>query len=421
MEEISLAANGIKIYSYKNPALHGFFISLFLRAGSMYESAENNGITHFLEHVSIRNVNKLMNGTLYSTLDATGLDLNASTYSEMVQFYVGGASEHFRLGAELIARLLSPLILSRAEIDAERKRIKAEIRENDDKSSLSSFAATFVYEGTPLSRSIAGSNGSVDKISGKRLEEYRQNVFTPDNVFAYVTGNFSEHDIEALAAELAKYPLGGGERHENFAPVPAAFMKREACVHIKNADFTKLRFSFDIDMAKTSLPETDILYDVLFSGYSAWFYMEMSEKRGMCYDVSGSLERYRNIGEFVFTYEVREADVYDSIAIAVDILRRIKSELLPESALMKAAYVDNAYTLYDDAREFNFTFAYDAHIMALPYRSVEDRIAAYRAVTPESVRRAARDIFRREALTLSVKGRKKKLDAARMSAILSAL
>lgn len=421
MEKISLAANGIKIYSYKNPALHGFFISLFLRAGSMYESAENNGITHFLEHVSIRNVNKLMNGTLYSTLDATGLDLNASTYSEMVQFYVGGASEHFRLGAELIARLLSPLVLSRAEIDAERKRIKAEIRENDDKSSLSSFAAAFVYEGTPLSRSIAGSNGSVDKISGKRLEEYRKSVFTPDNVFAYVTGNFSERDIEALAAELAKYPLGGGERHENLAPVPAAFMKREACVHIKSADFTKLRFSFDIDMAKTSLPETDILYDVLFSGYSAWFYMEMSEKRGMCYDVSGSLERYRNIGEFVFTYEVREADVYDSIAIAVDILRRIKSELLPESALMKAAYVDNAYTLYDDAREFNFTFAYDAHIMELTYRSVEDRIAAYRAVSPESVRRAARDIFRREALTLSVKGRKKKLDAARMSAILSAL
>lgn len=421
MEEISLAANGIKIYSYKNPALHGFFISLFLRAGSMYESAENNGITHFLEHVSIRNVNKLMNGTLYSTLDATGLDFNASTYSEMVQFYVGGASEHFRLGAELIARLLSPLVLSRAEIDAERKRIKAEIRENDDKSSLSSFAAAFVYEGTPLSRSIAGSNGSVDKISGKRLEEYRKSVFTPDNVFAYVTGNFSERDIEALAAELAKYPLGVGERHENLAPVPAAFMKREACVHIKSADFTKLRFSFDVDMAKTSLPETDILYDVLFSGYSAWFYMEMSEKRGMCYDVSGSLERYRNVGEFVFTYEVREADVYDSVAIAVDILRRIKSELLPESALMKAAYVDNAYTLYDDAREFNFTFAYDAHIMELPYRSVEDRIAAYRAVTPESVRRAARDIFRREALTLSVKGRKKKLDVERMSAILSAL
>ena len=69
MEKQRTLKNGIKLYSYKNPDVHGFFISLFLKAGSMYESAEESGITHFLEHVSIRNVNALMNGELYPTLD----------------------------------------------------------------------------------------------------------------------------------------------------------------------------------------------------------------------------------------------------------------------------------------------------------------------------------------------------------------
>ena len=73
--EISLKSkNGINIYAYKNPNLHSFHLSLFLRAGAMFETAADGGITHFLEHVSIRNVNKIMNGTLYRTLDKYGLE-----------------------------------------------------------------------------------------------------------------------------------------------------------------------------------------------------------------------------------------------------------------------------------------------------------------------------------------------------------
>ena len=46
MENCRTTKNGVKIYTYKNDRSHGFFISLFVKAGSMYESAEENGITH---------------------------------------------------------------------------------------------------------------------------------------------------------------------------------------------------------------------------------------------------------------------------------------------------------------------------------------------------------------------------------------
>ena len=64
MEKRYVTENGVEIFGYENPSLHGFFISLFLRAGSMYEAERDSGITHFLEHVAIRNVNKLYGGTL---------------------------------------------------------------------------------------------------------------------------------------------------------------------------------------------------------------------------------------------------------------------------------------------------------------------------------------------------------------------
>ena len=65
MNKSLIAENGIKIYGYKNPALHGFFISLFFKGGSMYEREEDMGITHFLEHVLVRNVNKLYGMKIY--------------------------------------------------------------------------------------------------------------------------------------------------------------------------------------------------------------------------------------------------------------------------------------------------------------------------------------------------------------------
>ena len=132
--EVSLKTkNGINVYAYKNPALHSFHISLFLRAGAMFEAPEESGITHFLEHVSIRNVNKLMDGALYRTLDRYGLEFNASSFSEMVQFYMSGAAVNFHHAAEIFAKLLSPLALEKSDVDAERKRIKAELRESDEK------------------------------------------------------------------------------------------------------------------------------------------------------------------------------------------------------------------------------------------------------------------------------------------------
>ena len=43
--EVSLKTkNGINVYAYKNPDLHSFHLSLFLRAGAMFESAAESGM-----------------------------------------------------------------------------------------------------------------------------------------------------------------------------------------------------------------------------------------------------------------------------------------------------------------------------------------------------------------------------------------
>ena len=410
--------NGMRVYTLENPAQHGFFLSLFVRAGSIYEEEEESGITHFLEHVSIRNIHHLMGETLYATLDRCGLEFNASTFNEMVQFYISGAKEHFAEAAEILCRVFSSIALPRTEIDLERLRIKAEIREGDEKNSLAAFTARSLYPDSPLKNPIVGTMRSVSAMTVKRLEAYRARIFTTENLFFYATGAVGEDEIAALLSILEKYDLPRGEKRENAPALPSAFGRRDGEVYIKNADFTMIRFNFDVDMSRVCSQELDLLYDLLLSGYGARFFVEMSEKRGLFYDINGGIDRYKNGGLFYFSFEVKEKNIEESIAIVLDILSDLKTNVCKTEDLIKAPYVDNAYLLCDDAREMNFTFAYDSHILELPYRCLEDRKAAYLAVTGERIREAARAVFALKNLSLTLKGKKKKLDADKLRSLL---
>jgi len=422
MEKRCVTKNGIEIYSYKNPSLHSFFISLFLRAGSMYEEERDSGITHFLEHVAIRNVNKLSGGGLYAELDRRGVEFNASTYSEMVQFYVSGATDKFRFGADILSKLFSPIALDKKEIDAERKRIKAEIREADDKSSLLAFTNGIVHAGTSLARSITGTLSGVDRITGARLENYRRSVFNSDNVFFYITGSFTDEDVAYLTSLVESLEVsGGGEANANIAPLSRDHFNRPHTVSVKNDDYTMVRFTFDLDMTRVTVPEVDLIYDMLLSGYDSRFFIEMSEVRGLFYDLTGAVERYKNVGELYFSFEVRRGELESAVGMTVDILNEFKKTLHAHDRLMKSGYVDNAYMLYDDARELNFTFAYDNHVMDLGYASIDERRSAYARISAEDIRRAASIIFTRDNLTLTLKGDRKRINTDKLTDIVSRL
>ena len=420
-EQKRIAKNGIPLYSMTNEHSHGVYISMFLKSGVMYEGEDECGITHFLEHIAIRNVSALMGGELYRQLDEYGMDFNAATYNEMVQFYISGNSSTIRRASEIITSLLSPISLPREELEAERNRIKAEIREADDRTSLATFAGSFVWENTTLERPITGTLGDVSRITARRLEEYRKKIFTKGNLFFYVTGNATDDDLSYLLELIGSYSLSEsatdrGEKINN-APMPKSFCARSPEVRVKNADFTKLRYSFDVDMSRVSACELDVLYELVLGGYSSDFFVELSEKRGLFYDLSGAVEHYTNVSQFYFTYELKASRLYEAVEKTMELLNRYAGEI-PNERCMRAAYVDNAYMLLDDSRDLNFTFGYDNHILGLGYQGVEDRRQAYAAITPERMREVAREVFRPENMTVAIKCSKKKTDIERLNSIL---
>lgn len=421
MEEKRITASGIPVYLYPNPALHGFCLSLYVRAGSLYETAEQSGETHFIEHMVFRNINHRMKGGLYPLLDRCGLSFNAETYKEFMQFYIVGAKEHFVDAVTVFSHLFDPMVLPRDQIDPERMRIKSEIRESDEGTSLDYFSDSIVWKDTALERSILGRAGTLDRMGSKFLTDAARRIFSRNNLFFYVTGAVTKENLDYFCAAISTPVEETVPTRNNVAPLPENFGNRPRQVFIKNSDETVLRFSFDFAAEKYTNAELMLLYDILFYGECGKIYRELSDKTGLIYSFDPCLERYRNAGALHLKYEVRPANLLRSVELVCQILQGLKEGLTDELDYVRPLYLDNGGLLFDNAEEFNWTRAYEVHVLDCPYPDHAARSSAFGVVSAQRISQIAKEIFCTRNLTLTLKGNKRQIQADRLVEITEVL
>ena len=421
-EQMVRTGNGAAVYSYPNAHLHSFCICLYLRAGSLFETDERNGISHFFEHIVFKNINQKYGGRLYQKLDQLGLEFNGCTYREFMQFIITGACAHFEEAADILTSIFEPLTISAEEIATERKRIKSEIREYDEVKSLEYFTQQIVWKDTSLKNTIGGTFSNLDRIGKQALRQASEELLSVNNLFFYVTGSYSDKQMAHLIRRIEAYPLKETVPfRENLAPVPDTFFKRNCQVEVKNSTYYSVRISFDVNAGKYSDAENSLLYDIMFEGESCRMHQELSEKTGFIYSFGAQYERYCNIGNLSVYYEVRPADLYQSIEKVMDICCGMKRDLTDELTYILPAYVDNAELLLDDAEDFNWNRAYECHILGEAYPSVAARKAAYQAVTIQRIMEIAGEIFTCSGLLVTLKAPKDKVDTQRIRTICSRL
>ena len=406
MEKRIDTISGIPVYSYLNPHLHKFCLCMYVKGGSMYERKTENGISHFFEHVVIRNINVLMEGGLYQVLDRLGLSFNGCTYKEFIQFSISGASCHFQEAAGIFARLLDPLVLSEKEVRTERKRIRAEIREYDEKDSIERRMEKLVWKGTSLAREIAGKRKIIDRIGKNELSAYREKLLSRGNVFFYVTGQCRKEDLGRLVSLLDTKRLSCAfPRRMNLAPVPEPFFRRKPELCFLDGETTEVSISFDVDTLRYTDACQRLFFDMLFAGDCCPFYQELSEKTGYIYSYEEEFERYQNIGAIRVSYEVATGKLLKAFDRTIEIFRQAKRSA-ENLQYVRVRYEDNRDMELDDAADFNWNRAYDCHILEMCSTDREEEIRSSRQVTEEDMTRMAEEIFRTNNMTVAVKGKK---------------
>lgn len=409
MEWNHRCANGLRVYGATNEHLHGFCIGIYILAGSMYEGERENGITHLFEHCVFRNLKKRYDQDFYELLTRHGLVFNACTYKEFVSFEISGLPSGLPFAAELMEKMFLPFDLTAEEYRTEKQRIKAEIREESETTTLNYLLNKKAWNGTSLERTIAGTCGGVERISRKQLAAFRERFLTAGNMLVYLTGKVPQEVLPRLLTAAERIPAYQGTVLDNTAPVPADFGRRQQVVHRKASSYHYLALAFDIDNARFSAGIRDLLYSVLFEGEDALFYQQMSERTGLVYSVDSTLEQYRNISKLSFRFEVARKDIPAALRELGGLFRMLREGAFSfENCLQKQ--LTKWELMRDDPCSLNWSMAYENHILgAEPVEPEKPRFGRYQGITKEDLMAAAGEIFRRENLTFAVKGNVKAL------------
>jgi predicted Zn-dependent peptidase len=421
MQEKTVNINGVNIYSLLNPNLRSFCLCLYIRAGSIFETSADNGISHLFEHVVFRNV-KSKYKNFYEELALHGIDMQGTTYKEFIQIEINGPAYGFAFAVEVLCHFFDEIEISKTELLKEKNRIKAEIREEGERTSLDSYFNKLVWKDTEVEKDILGYCKVLDRISIKKLNGFRREVFSKDNFFIYITGNVSPKEIELLNEKIEKLDIPQNEaKRENTVTLNKEFFNRSGKVEVKNDYWHYIKFGFDFDSAKFSGGVLDILYSVLFKGENALVYNYLSEENPIIYSYDATQEQYDNIANLNFKFEVSKAKLIDAIKIVVELLNNVKDGKFNFESSFKFETILVEIDL-DKPTSLNWNMAYYNHILkTTPIDYTDELYGRFKGVTKEQVMAAAKEIFQTKNMTVAIKGNKKKINTEEIENILKNL
>lgn len=363
---------------------------------------------------------------LYYELESVGGFLGACTYKEFIHFYVTATPRYFSNLVKIAAALLGGLEADAADCVAEKRLVLSEIREDNQKNDIDFLSDKYVWAETSLQNPVLGTISSVKAFTLPMLQEEKERTFTKQNVFFYVTGCFDTADLARLSETVGLYNLGDRPDtvNQNMAPVPAGFRQRDGRVKISHRQFAMhdVQLSFDIDFAKLSRPDLLYLDCILAEGLCSLIRAEMIEKKGLVYDLSSSIEQYRNIGVYHLDFTIYKSKLYEGVRSLISVLKRVKKDIAARDLETARVFkTDNQMKLLDDPEALNWAFAYENHILDQRYADIAAVADVYRQITAERLVKTANEIFRTDNLVVVSLGNKKGLSEIGLREIVSEL
>jgi len=185
-------------------------VRAIVHSGFIYETKQNLGIYHLLEHVLVDSWNRCKkNCILY--WDKQGGLLNASTEETTMNYYVKGLPDSIDDMIEYIASITTNATLYDSVIESEKKAVLSELtneHSNPQTSLIHAFNQSFyVTEGLRSSSDIPTQIKNLSTLTKRDLYDMYHKVFTPSNILFVVYGNFSYERIHrCFSKHLIQHP-----------------------------------------------------------------------------------------------------------------------------------------------------------------------------------------------------------------------
>lgn len=225
-------ANGVTVLYEKVPEVKVVSVQCWLKTGSVNETAENSGISHFLEHMLFNGTKKFKPGDIDEYLDARGGYNNAFTSTDVTNYYVTIPAEEAEAAFEVVSDMVFNALLLPEEIEKEKPVVLQEINRKYDDPAYKMWQdlQETLFKGVPYERQVIGTSESVSALTKEQIDDYYNGFYHPQNMTLIIAGDIEKNRAVELAEKYflqeRSVPMGRMYNGENKALFDAPVNKR---------------------------------------------------------------------------------------------------------------------------------------------------------------------------------------------------
>jgi predicted Zn-dependent peptidase len=399
--------NGLRILSAPMPGTRSVSVSLYVGAGSRYETPAEAGISHLLEHLLFKGSEKRPSAQLISeTIDSVGGVMNAGTDRELTVYYAKVARPHFGRAADVLADMIRHPLIEAAEIEKERKVVIEELASIEDSPAqlVDVLLDATMWPDQPLGRDVAGTEESVNGITREATLDYMHRQYVPNNIVVAVAGAIDHREVVDFFGEaLGDWEQGSPSRwfpaiDGQTAPRTSLQYKRTEQAHIEIA----------VHALSNQDPDrfaVDLISVILGEGMSSRLFLELREKRALCYDVHSYASHYLDTGAFAVYAGVDPKKTVEAAGALLEQLALVRDQGVSDEELHKAKELSKGRLLLrmEDTRNVSGWIG-GQEILNGFVRTPDEIVELVDAVTADDMRRVAKKLLDDRKMSLALVG-----------------
>lgn len=373
--------------------------------GSRYETREENGLAHFLEHMFFKGTTKRPTAMdISKELDAIGAEYNAYTAKDRTAYYAKVEAHHWETALDVVSDLFLNAKIEQEEIDRERGPVLQELNMYEDMPirHVGDLWELHLYGDHPLGWEIIGPKTNLKRFMRKDFIKYLNRGYVAENVVVGVAGKI---DPKLVKKQIEKHFAGiRTGKKPTFKKAVEKQSKPEIFIQAKKTDQTQLIVGVrTYDLYHKDRYVLAVLSTILGGGMSSRLFMAVRERRGLAYSVHTMTENFHDAGYLATQAGVEHENLEKTITVILDEYKKIATEKVEAAELKKAKeYIKGKMAMglegSDDVADYLVNQETIRGEIVLP----KEKAKAIDKVTADDILRVAKDIFINKKLNLTV-------------------
>jgi zinc protease len=396
---VTTLANGMKVIIKENHSINLAAVDVWVKAGSVNESPDKNGVAHFVEHMIFKATKKYGPGQIDREIEGLGAELNGGTSKDWVHFYTTVASEYLPVVLDALADAIINAQFRPEDIEKERQVILDEIARAENNPSQRAFDlfSQVAFSIHPYRLSPVGSRESVSKLTRDDLLTFYNRYYTPENTCVVIVG-----DVEyEVALELVKKAFAGFQSRSQTAESSLPFASEPTPGGTKVRHFPSLNGKTYVVVGYPAPPVSEFIdactLDVILALFGDTHRGRISSAlnaQGISFSIISTdfiAQRYPTT--FSVCVGINKGDTSAVISAILSEFRRLTQELVSDGELAHAKRVVEGSDLFEQetvsgqARALGLYESVASYDLALKYGET------VRSITTERLMAVAKKYF----------------------------